>query len=346
MKDAAFKALESVLKQHCGVLLKQLPDGEAKKRDARFLHICRQAHETAQRMWTQGYKVECLTRPSLSEVFSNNSESTKAHLTMLIDHNNISKDGQQTYLVTKPLVYAFGNEKGEFDKAIRPLDPATVCMAEKEDLERATRAWSEEVGKIEHAFAASGIRTTRNTGVATKNTEDLVDPARLNLVTKKQQVGSGFPEAGKPLIIEGGDVYYPTVPIPSVSATYGSDPNRAKQDHNSTDQRNQGSSTSVKNHEYRQDEEIVMLRINMKTGKRKRMARFLELVDNDEDSEESSGGDGAEMTTKPNTHKRRRQRKRSHHGGQDDGENKIGTQKKQMATNQANTAIKHTSMEG
>jgi hypothetical protein len=247
-------------------------------------------------MWTQGYKVECLTRPSLSEVFSNNSESTKAHLTMLIDHNNISKDGQQTYLVTKPLVYAFGNEKGEFDKAIRPLDPATVCMAEKEDLERATRAWSEEVGKIEHAFAASGIRTTRNTGVATKNTEDLVD--------------------------------------------------RAKQDHNSTDQRNQGSSTSVKNHEYRQDEEIVMLRINMKTGKRKRMARFLELVDNDEDSEESSGGDGAEMTTKPNTHKRRRQRKRSHHGGQDDGENKIGTQKKQMATNQANTAIKHTSMEG
>jgi hypothetical protein len=311
MKDAAFKGLETLLKRHCGLLLNEATDKEAKQRDHRLWHIFRQAHELSYKLWTQGYKIECFGRTSLLAQFKNKDSLMQAHLTMLIDDTDASRDGQEVYLVTRPCVKAFGNENGEFAEAIRPLNPATVCIATKEDLEQATRARSEEEKKQNRSFARNGTITTDNHQAAQKNkqgvTEDTIGTPGTK---KKQKAASDISETGASLTI-AGDNAAPKTQAHPMSFTHGIDPEGVEPSNSATSPQIQNSNADTGAIRWLADHEVILELVNLGTGKRKRLGNFLELNEDGEDSTDSSADDADREEP---ASKKRRSRKRNRSG--------------------------------
>lgn len=140
IKDATFWKVEETMKRHCGCLLIEAPGKEAKKCDDKLWHIFRQAHDLSFKLWTQGFKTECCNTLAMPNPFRNGSNLIQAHLTMLIDDTDSSRDGQEVFLITRPYMKAYSNENGEFGDTIRVLNTATVCMATRGNFKQATLA--------------------------------------------------------------------------------------------------------------------------------------------------------------------------------------------------------------
>ena len=150
MKDGFFQKSMSHFKRHCGKLFEDLPAAAAKKRDEKLLHIFRKAHDVARRLWTQGYKIECVALPRLQSGFVNKSLIVQAHPTMHLDGMDTSRDGEEIYFVTKPHVRAWGNDEGDFIDEWRSFDAASVCMAPKKQLEQAMLLLEEHQKSQDH----------------------------------------------------------------------------------------------------------------------------------------------------------------------------------------------------
>lgn len=307
MKDTAFKGLENLLKRHCGLLLNEATHKEAKQRDDRLWHIFRQAHELSYKLWTQGYKIECFGRTSLLAQFESRFSVMRAHLTMLIDDTDTSRDGQEVYLVTKPYVKAFGNENGEFAEAIRLLTPATVCIATKEELKQATRARSEEEKEKNHSFARNGAIMNDNQQAAEKNKQGVTEDTISTPGTKKkQQAASSFPKHGASPTITKGDASS-KAQAPSFSGLHALDPTRAKNEYRTPDEQTQNLSESTPARTYLREDEFYFEQVNVKTGKRKRIGTYVEVFEDAEASADSIAdvSDNDELIPKKGRNRRR-----------------------------------------
>lgn len=123
-----FDRLTKRLEDSCAGVLKSLNPEEIKQRTKQINNILKAAGNLSFRLWAQGYEIACLSLGRLEKTFTKASPDMEPHLTMLLDDDDTTKDGQKIHLVVKPCIDAYGNDEGKYFGERRTLDPATVLI--------------------------------------------------------------------------------------------------------------------------------------------------------------------------------------------------------------------------
>jgi hypothetical protein len=128
LQTKSFDRLAKHLESSCAGVLKSLNPKETTQRTKHLNRILTTAGTVSFRLWAQGYKIACQSLGRTGKTFMRASPDMEPHFTMLLDDDDMSRDGQKVQLVVKPRIDAYGNDEGTYFGERRTLDPATVLL--------------------------------------------------------------------------------------------------------------------------------------------------------------------------------------------------------------------------